>query len=216
MNVVLLGPPGAGKGTQAVRLAQRLGLAHLSSGDILRSEVKSGTPLGQQAQSYMNSGVLVPDGLILDMMAVYIDRPTAANGFVLDGFPRTLAQARGLDEKLAALKKKIERVVHLIVDDAALKERLTGRWYCPRDSRTYHVRNSPPRADGVCDACGGPLAQRPDDQADVVLQRLRTYHEQTRPLVDYYRNGGVLTDVNGAGEMDAVTADILQACGRAA
>ena len=205
MNLVLLGPPGAGKGTQAARLAERWGLAHLSSGDLLRAERKLGTPLGQKAQSYMDSGGLVPDELILTMMADYIGRPNAAKGFVLDGFPRTVAQASGLDDRLAALQKRIDRVVHMQVDPAVLVARLSSRWYCPADGSVYNVASSPPRTAGQCDLCSGPLAQRPDDKADVVRNRLRTYEEQTTPLIGYYRNKGVLRDVDGSLAPDVVS-----------
>lgn len=211
MNVVMLGPPGAGKGTQAVRIAQRRGLAHLSSGDILRSEVKDGTELGRKARSYMESGGLVPDDLIIAMMVGRIEK-AGGQGFLLDGFPRTLAQARQLDERLASLRRQVDRVIHLVVSDDELLNRLTGRWTCTKCSAVYHQRNSPPARAGICDACGGELTQRPDDRAEVVANRLRTYHEQTRPLVDYYRGRGVLVDVDGQAGMDEVTRAIESLC----
>lgn len=211
----MLGPPGAGKGTQAVRIAQRRGLAHLSSGDILRSEVKDGTELGRKARSYMESGGLVPDDLIIAMMVGRIEK-AAGPGFLLDGFLRTLAQARQLDERLAALQRRIDRVIHLVVGDDELLNRLTGRWTCTKCSAVYHERNSPPARAGTCDACGGELKQRPDDRAEVVANRLRTYHEQTRPLVDYYHGRGVLVDVDGQAGMEEVTRAIESLCERGA
>src|SRR5262249_47958757 len=151
------------------------GAAHLASGDILRAEVKAGSELGKKAQGFMNAGTLVPDDLILSMMAEHIDRPSASKGFVLDGFPRTLAQARGLDEKLTELRRRIDYVVLIKVPSEDLLARLSGRWYCPTDNSVYHATNSPPRKAGICNQCGGALAQRPDDKADVVAQRLKTY-----------------------------------------
>lgn len=216
MNVVLLGPPGAGKGTQATRLAGRRGWAHLASGDILRAEVKAGSELGRKAQGFMNAGALVPDDLILSMMAEHVSRPAAANGFVLDGFPRTPAQAHGLDARLTAVNKRIDCVVHMVVPEASLVRRLSGRWYCPRDNRVYHETSSPPTRAGVCDACGGPLAQRPDDRPEVITQRLKTYQELTTPLIGYYRDRNLLREVNGDAAQDAVTAAIESACGTGA
>ncbi|MEE8171211.1 MAG: adenylate kinase [Phycisphaerae bacterium] len=205
MNLVLLGPPGAGKGTQAVRIAQRRGWVHLSSGDILRAEVRNKTELGAKAQSYMNSGGLVPDGLIVDVMSLHMERPEAQGGFVLDGFPRTVAQAESLDERLRAANRRIDRVVHLVVSDEELERRLTGRRSCPKCNAVYNMQWSPPRRDGVCDRCGGGLTQRSDDQPSVVRTRLATYHEQTRPLVEHYKKQGILSDVDGSAKVDAVT-----------
>jgi adenylate kinase len=212
MNLVLLGPPGAGKGTQAARVAGAFGLVHLSSGDILRAERKAQTALGRQAQDYMDRGVLVPDDLILSMMMDRVARPEAASGFLLDGFPRTLAQAEGLDRRLESAGRRLDRVVNIEVDDAEVIRRLTGRWSCPTDGRIYHEVFSPPRRAGHCDDCGTALSRRKDDEPAVVGQRLRTYHEETRPLEDYYRRRGVLRSVNGAAGMEQVTAAIEEAC----
>ncbi len=212
MNVVLLGPPGAGKGTQAVGLAQAFGLVHLSSGDILRAERKAKSALGQKAQDYMDRGVLVPDDLILAMMSEHIGRVPAGGGFLLDGFPRTVAQAKGLDERLAAQQRRIDVVVNMEVADAEVTRRLTGRWSCPKDGRIYHEAFSPPKNKGVCDDCGTTLARRKDDEPEVVTQRLRTYHAETKPVVAYYHDRGVLRSVDAGGAVSVVTAAIQKVC----
>lgn len=212
MNLVLLGPPGAGKGTQALRIVKSFGLLHLSSGDILRAERKAQTELGRKAQEYMDRGALVPDDLILAMMMDHIARPEAANGFLLDGFPRTVGQAEGLDERLAARGTKIDFVVNMLIDDADVTRRLTARWSCPKDGRPFHEVYSPPRRSGICDECGTALTRRKDDEPEVVTQRLSTYHAQTEPLVKYYSTRGILRPVNAAGSVEDVTALIEKAC----
>lgn len=212
MRLVLLGPPGAGKGTQSSRLAGELKAVHLSSGDILRAERKSQTDLGKLAQGYMDAGSLVPDDLILRMMIGRISGPDASGGFVLDGFPRTIPQAKGLDERLAKLGHPIDRVVNIEADDAVVARRLTGRWSCPKDGRVFHESYSPPKRKGVCDLCGTALVRRKDDEPQVVSQRLTTYHAETRPLVEYYRGRGVLTSIDGNAEIDDVYARIVAAC----
>ncbi len=212
MRLVLLGPPGAGKGTQSSRLATELRAVHLSSGDILRAERKSQTELGKLAQTFMDAGSLVPDDLILRMMICRISGPEASGGFVLDGFPRTIPQAEGLDERLAMLKRPIDRVVSINADDSVVSRRLTGRWTCPKDSSVFNESYSPPRRAGVCDLCGTALVRRKDDEPQVVSQRLTTYHAETRPLIDYYRGRGVLTSIDGNAEIDDVYARIVAAC----
>lgn len=212
MRLVLLGPPGAGKGTQAVRIAKAFGLLHLSSGDILRAERKAKTELGRKAQDYMDRGVLVPDDLILSMMMDHIARPGAAQGALLDGFPRTVAQAEGLDTRLAARGWKLDAVVNMEVDDADVTRRLTGRWSCPQDGRIYHEQFSPPARKGICDDCGAQLTLRKDDEPTVVRQRLETYHAETEPLVAYYRGRSILKSVDAGGSVDQVTAAIKEAC----
>lgn len=212
MNLMLLGPPGAGKGTQAVRVAAAFGIVHLSSGDILRAERKAKTALGQKTQGYMDRGALVPDDLILAMMMDHIHRPEAANGFLLDGFPRTVVQAEGLDERLKTAGRRMDAVVNIAVSDEEVARRLTGRWSCPTDGRVYHEVFSPPRRAGVCDHCGTALARRKDDEPAVVQQRLKTYHDETEPLIEYYRRNGLLRSVDGAGEVDVVTAAIQKVC----
>lgn len=212
MNLVLLGPPGAGKGTQAVRISKFYGLVHLSSGDILRAERKAKTELGRKAQDYMDRGVLVPDDLILSMMMEHIGRPEAENGFLLDGFPRTLAQAEGLDARLAEKGRRIDTVISIEVDDQEVTRRLTGRSTCPKCGRIYHEVFSPPAEVGKCDDCGEALTHRKDDSPDVVGQRLKTYHEETKPLIAYYQDSGVLRQVSGTGDVDEVTTAIRGVC----
>lgn len=212
MNLILLGPPGAGKGTQAVQIAEAFGLLHLSSGDILRAERKGRTELGQKAQVYMDRGALVPDDLILAMMVEHIARAKERNGFLLDGFPRTLAQAQGLKNGLEASGTALDHVLSIDVEDAEIVSRLTGRLYCPECGRTYHERFSPPQRAGVCDVNGEKLLRRKDDTPEVVRQRLETYHRETKPLIAYYGEQGLLRSVNGVGNIEQVTARIKEAC----
>lgn len=208
MIVVFLGPPGAGKGTQCKFIVERYGLQHMSSGDILRRERKQETDLGQKAQAYMDRGDLVPDDLIVAMMMKEIDA-SQAKGFVLDGFPRTLGQARELDKALQSRGKKVDLVLNQQVDDAKLEERITGRRSCPKCGTAYHITFNPPQNDNKCDNSCGELTQRPDDTPEVVRNRIKTYHEQTAPLVDYYRSQGNLKDVDGNVEINQVTEQIF-------
>ncbi len=213
MNLILLGPPGAGKGTQAKRVAEAYGLLHLSSGDILRAERKAGTELGKKAQEYMDAGTLVPDDLVVSMMVKQVEKPEAAGGVLLDGFPRTRAQAEALDAKLAQIGKKIDLVIDLVVPDDDVESRLTGRRSCPTCGAVYHLRFHPPKTEGRCDKpdCG-ELTIRPDDTEEVVRQRLRTYHEQTEPLAAYYREKGLLREVDGSKSVDEVTSAVREVC----
>ncbi|MBN1342208.1 MAG: adenylate kinase [Phycisphaerae bacterium] len=212
MNVILLGPPGAGKGTQAKRVAQAFGLKHLSSGDILRAERKAGTELGKKAQEFMDAGKLVPDDLVVSMMVAQIDGPDAGDGVLLDGFPRTRLQAEALDAKLAGVGKKIDRVVDLVVADDKVAGRLMGRRSCSKCGAVYHVEFNPPKAEGQCDNGCGELTIRPDDTEEVVRQRLETYHEQTAPLTAYYRDKALLREVDGAKTVDEVAVSVESAC----
>jgi len=212
MNVILLGPPGAGKGTQAKRTAAAFGLKHLSSGDILRAERKAGTELGRKAQSYMDRGALVPDELVVAMMADHIARPDAAKGVLLDGFPRTRAQAEALDRELARMGNRIDLVIDLAVPDDDVAGRLTGRRSCPKCGAVYHIRFHPPKTDGMCDGGCGALVVREDDKEAVVRQRLKTYHEQTEPLIAYYREKGLLRQVDGSRSVDQVGAAVDALC----
>jgi adenylate kinase len=200
--VILLGAPGAGKGTQAARLAQARALPHVSTGDLLRDHVERGTELGAKAKSFMERGEYVPDALVLDMLATRVSAPDCRAGYVLDGFPRTDVQARALDQRLEGVDQVL--VVNLEVSDASIVERAAGRLSCRQCARVYHVRSAPPRQAGACDACGGELFQRSDDAAPVVRERLRVYREKTAPLVRFYQERGLLTTLDGEQAPDTV------------
>ena len=204
MRVVFLGPPGAGKGTQARRAAARWGVLQISTGDMLRHAVAAGTELGRQAKRYMDAGDLVPDDVIIGLVGETLGRPDARKGFVLDGFPRTLAQAEALDRLLDERGLELDRVVLFRISDAALVERITGRRVCRQCGRNYHVKFSPPARADVCDACGVPLYQRSDDEEATVRRRLAVYERDTRPLVEYYRGRDLLDEVSGEGSVDRV------------
>lgn len=207
MRMVLLGAPGAGKGTQCKRIVEKYGLLHLSSGDILRRERAEGTELGKKAASFMDSGALVPDDVIVEMMAGAMKKTSQA-GFVLDGFPRTVNQADKLDKSLDSDGQKIDAVINLEVDDSMVAERMTGRRSCPKCGAVYHVKNLKPRVEGICDNDGTPLVQRQDDSLEVVTNRLETYHRQTEPVVDYYRKNNTVYDIDANKDVDEVS-DIL-------
>jgi adenylate kinase len=209
MRIVLLGAPGAGKGTQCKNIVARYGLLHLSSGDILRAERAAGTELGKKAQSYMDSGALVPDEIIIEMMTKAIRRAPAA-GFLLDGFPRTVNQAVELAESLAGNEMKIDVVLNLQIDDDVVAKRMTGRRSCPECGAVYHIENLKPKVEGLCDNDGTELVQRPDDSPEVVANRLKTYHQQTEPLVDYYRNNGTVYDFDADRNPDEIRASIFE------
>lgn len=209
MKVVLLGAPGAGKGTHCKRVADRYGVAHLSSGDILRRERTEGTELGKKAQSYMDAGALVPDDLIVEMMTRAI-RQAPAPGYVLDGFPRTVKQAEVLDQSLAAYDGGMDMVINLQVDDGVVLERITGRRSCPACGAVYHVKNMPPKVDGVCDNDGTPLVQRPDDTEEVVRNRIETYYRQTEPVVGYYKTRRTVHDIDANQDADSAAAEVFQ------
>ena len=211
MRIVLLGAPGAGKGTQCKRLVTQYGLVHLSSGDILRQERSQGTDLGRKAQAYMDSGALVPDDLIIDMMKKAVDQTPKA-GYVLDGFPRTVHQAVELDKVLAAAGMPLDTVINLEVQDAIIADRMSGRRSCPACGAVYHIRNLKPQKEGICDKDGTALIQRPDDDQEVVKKRLLTYREQTQPLIGYYTKQGILHEVDanaGAEAVDQVIREVL-------
>jgi adenylate kinase len=209
MNLILLGPPGAGKGTQARRLEDTRGLVQLSTGDMLRALVASGSPLGQQAKEIMAAGKLVPDELVIEMISERIDQPDVKAGFILDGFPRTVAQADALDTMLAAKGLKLDHVIEMKVDDAALTERITGRYTCAKCGKGYHDLFEKPAVAGVCDSCGGTeFKRRADDNAETVKTRLDQYHAQTAPILPYYRDRGVLKSVDGMADIDVVTGQI--------
>ena len=197
MRIILLGPPGSGKGTQASALEARESIPHIASGDLLRANVRDHTELGRRAKPYMDRGELVPDDLILDMMAERLSEPDARQGYVLDGFPRTVAQAEALAERLEQLGAQLDAVVHLNVPEAEILRRLSGRRTCPSCNAIYHVDTMPPRRAGVCDKCGAALIQRDDERPEVVRNRLEVYAEQTQPLLDYYRQRGLLREIDG-------------------
>jgi adenylate kinase len=211
MRVIFLGPPGAGKGTQARQLADERGAAHVATGDMLREAVSQGTPLGREAKRHMDTGGLVPDEVVIGLVAERLGQPDAANGFVLDGFPRTAAQAEALDRMLAGRGIALDRVVFLDVSRAELLRRLTGRRVCRKCGATYHLVSAPPRTPGRCDACGGELYQREDDGETAVAHRLDVYERQTAPLLAYYRSRGQLASVSGEGAVDEVAAEIARA-----
>ncbi len=207
--IVLLGPPGAGKGTQAEVLADQLGLPHISSGDIFRENLKKQTELGQQAQSFMSRGELVPDDLTIAMIRDRLEKLDAANGAVLDGFPRTPAQADALSSMLKELGGAVKVVPYISVPDQVLIERLSGRWTCRAQGHVFHEKYNPPKLPGVCDYDGSELYQRDDDCPETVENRIRVYNQQTAPLIDYYRKHGLLAEIDGTQPIEQVTQDLL-------
>jgi adenylate kinase len=210
MRLILLGPPGAGKGTQAANLSTTLKIPHISTGDILRSNTKQGTELGLKAKSYMDAGKLVPDDLIIDLVEKRLSNDDCKTGFIMDGFPRTIPQAQMFDTMLQKLNTGVEAVINIIVPDEAIVKRMSGRRMCSC-GRTYHVENNPPKKEGVCDVCGKALFIRADDREETVKERLRVYHEQTSPLIDYYKKKGLIIDIDGLKPIDETTKSILEA-----
>jgi adenylate kinase len=205
VNVILLGPPGAGKGTQAKRLEEKYGFTQLSTGDMLRAERKSGSALGRKVQAIMDAGELVCDDLMIELIAQRIDQLKGSKGFILDGFPRTVPQAEALDRMLTEKGMKLDRVIEMTVDEAALIKRIAGRFSCAKCGAGYHDSFSRPKVDGVCDACGSRVfVRRADDNPEAVKTRLEAYRRQTAPILPYYRGKGVLRSVDGMAEMEAV------------
>jgi adenylate kinase len=215
VRVAFLGPPGAGKGTQARDLAQEWGVLHLATGDMLREAVAAGSPLGREAKSYMDQGALVPDDVIIRMMAERLGAGAAAQGFILDGFPRTIAQAEALARLLKDLGQTLDAVVYFDVSEPELLRRLTGRRVCRACGHSYHLTSNPPKRAGVCDACGGELYQRDDDAEATVRNRLDVYRRQTAPLLDYYRQRNLLATVSGEGPLATIRDAIRAAAGAA-
>ncbi|MGA9524864.1 MAG: adenylate kinase [Myxococcaceae bacterium] len=213
MNLILFGPPGAGKGTQAKKLVADLQIPHLSTGDILREAVRLGTELGRKARGFMDAGQLVPDELVIGMVNERLAQPDVTGGFILDGFPRTIPQAEALDEALRATGRKVDAVVSLEVPESALVERLSGRRSCPNDGSVYHVVSNPPKQAGVCDKCGAALIQRSDDSEEKVTERLRVYSQQTSPLKQWYQSKGLLKTIPGVGSPDGIYGEIRKVLG---
>jgi len=209
--IVLLGPPGAGKGTQAARISEEFELAHVSSGDIFREHLKNQTELGKVAQEYMNRGELVPDDITIEMIKVRLNRQDCQNGALLDGFPRTPEQAKALDRMLEGFEGKVNCVPYISVPGKVLVERLTGRRVCRAEGHVYHIVYNPPKVSGICDIDGSELYQRDDDKPETVRHRIQVYEEQTTPLIDYYRQKGLLIEIDGTQEIEDVTQQMLSA-----
>ncbi len=215
MRLILLGPPGSGKGTQAKLLKDRLGLVHIGTGDILREAVRMKTPLGQRADSYMSQGQLVPDDLVNELVAERFRRADRPERFVMDGYPRTLSQAASFDQLLRQRFLDLTGVLYLSVDEDEIVRRMSGRWSCPKCQATYHVNSNPPKTPGVCDVCGSKLVQRPDDREETVRERLRVYHSNTAPLISYYRAQGLLHEIPATGDIEDIYGKITHVLNQA-
>ena len=213
MKIVMLGAPGAGKGTQAKMIAEKYTIPHISTGDIFRANIKEGTPLGLEAKSYMDQGKLVPDELTVKILLDRVSKDDCKNGYVLDGFPRTIPQANVLKEALAKQNDKIDYAINVDVPDENIVRRMSGRRACVTCGATYHIEHVPPRTEGVCDKCGSALILRDDDKPDTVLNRLKVYHDQTQPLIDFYNNEGILKEVDGTIDVKDVFENIVKILG---
>ena len=213
MKIIMLGAPGAGKGTQAKMLADKYMIPHISTGDIFRANIKNGTELGQKAKTYMDQGLLVPDELVCDLVVDRVQQEDCAKGYILDGFPRTIPQAEALDAALAKIGSKIDYAVNVEVPDENIVRRMSGRRACVDCGATYHIVYNPTKVEGICDACGKELILRDDDKPETVTKRLNVYHEQTQPLIDYYTNQGTLVEVDGTMNMDDVFNAIVKILG---
>ena len=213
MKIIMLGAPGAGKGTQAKQIASKYQIPHISTGDIFRANIKNGTELGKKAKEYMDQGLLVPDELTCDLVMDRISQDDCANGFVLDGFPRTIPQAEALDAALTQVGAKMDFAIDVDVPDSHIVNRMSGRRACLNCGATYHVVAIPPKKEGICDTCGKELVLRDDDKPETVQKRLDVYHDQTQPLIDYYKNQGILKSVDGTVPMEEVFANIVEILG---
>lgn len=214
MKIIMLGAPGAGKGTQAKKIAAKYSIPHISTGDIFRANIKNNTELGQKAKTYMDKGELVPDELVVDLIMDRFKESDCANGYVLDGFPRTIPQAEALDKALTANNEAIDYAINVEVPDENIINRMSGRRACVGCGATYHIEFNPTKVEGVCDACGEKLILRDDDKPETVKNRLSVYHEQTQPLIDYYSKKNVLKEVDGTKEMEDVFAAIVDVLGK--
>lgn len=214
MKIIMLGAPGAGKGTQAKKIAEAFGIPHISTGDIFRANLKEGTELGLKAKTYMDKGELVPDELTCDLVVDRISKDDAANGYVLDGFPRTIPQADALTNALAARGEKMDYAIDVDVPDENIIKRMSGRRACVGCGATYHIEFAPPKTEGICDTCGKELILRDDDKPETVANRLRVYHEQTQPLIEYYTKQEILYTVDGTQDIDKVFEDIKGILGK--
>lgn len=213
MKIIMLGAPGAGKGTQAIKIAEKYGVPHISTGDIFRANIKNGTELGKKAKEYMDKGALVPDELTCDLVVDRIHQDDCTNGFVLDGFPRTIPQAEALDAALSKDNETMDYAIDIEVPDENIVKRMGGRRACVNCGATYHIVSAPPKVEGVCDHCGGNLTIRDDDKPETVQKRLTVYHDQTQPLIDYYRKAGILHSVDGTQTLDDVFSEIVKVLG---
>ena len=213
MKIIMLGAPGAGKGTQAKQIADKSSIPHISTGDIFRANIKNGTELGKKAKQYMDQGALVPDELTCDLVMDRIQQDDCKNGFVLDGFPRTIPQAEALDAALGKINEKMDYAIDVDVPDENIVNRMSGRRACLNCGATYHLISIPPKVEGICDRCGSEIVLREDDKPETVQKRLKVYHEQTQPLIDYYKNQGILKSVDGTQPMDEVFKAIVTILG---
>ena len=213
MKIIMLGAPGAGKGTQAKQIADKYSIPHISTGDIFRANIKNGTELGKKAKQYMDQGALVQDELTCDLVMDRIQQDDCKNGFVLDGFPRTIPQAEALDAALGKINEKMDYAIDVDVSDENIVNRMSGRRACLNCGATYHLISIPPKVEGICDRCGSEIVLREDDKPETVQKRLKVYHEQTQPLIDYYKNQGILKSVDGTQPMDEVFKAIVTILG---
>ena len=213
IKIIMLGAPGAGKGTQAKKIAEKYQIPHISTGDIFRANIKGGTELGMKAKAFMDQGQLVPDEITIGMLMDRIKEDDCKNGYVLDGFPRTIPQAESLTKALADLGDKIDYAINVDVPDEAIVTRMSGRRACLKCGATYHIKYNAPKTEGICDTCGEKLVLRDDDKPETVQKRLTVYHEQTQPLIDYYKKEGCLAEVDGTKDLDVVFQDIVAILG---